>query len=232
MLEETNLDGVKSIVRTFLYIEPQKTTIPFIVNHPIFSMNIVYTPHSFTQLDLFQEDDIELIHKEYLEIIDKSNLLNLYMIIREPYKLTFLRHSMEYLSLKDYSMLLADAWVVTENPNQDVNCPIPFLIKMFKKADKSVLMTEVDYEIYNNLPQSIRVYRGVAVGRNPKGISWTNDIEKAKWFANRFNKENEVGYVQTTVVDKSQVLAYFDTRNEKELVCDIRKSKIERLETC
>ena len=85
-------------------------------------------------------------------------------------------------------------------------------------------------ELYKNLPESIRVYRGVAVGRNPKGLSWTNNLEKARWFSNRFNNENEVGYIQTVVVNKKDILAYFNTRNEDELVCDIRKYKISKLE--
>jgi hypothetical protein len=100
---------------------------------------------------------------------------------------------------------------------------------MFKKADKKILMTEEDYEVFMSLPDEIVVYRGVAVGRNPNGLSWTDDYEKAKWFSNRFNTEKEVGYIQKAVVQKKNVLAYFNTRHEKELVCDIRKTQIERL---
>ena len=35
---------------------------------------------------------------------------------------------------------------------------------------EKILMTEEEYAYYQNLPQILTVYRGVAVGRNPKGI--------------------------------------------------------------
>ena len=44
-------------------------------------------------------------------------------------------------------------------------------------------MQEKDYEVYKSFPDTFNIYRGVAVGRNPKGLSWTQNLETAKWFA-------------------------------------------------
>lgn len=229
MKKVTDVQAIRGVVSSFLYLDIEPTEIPFIISHPIFSLSSTFIPEKGNPLNLFDEKDLEAARQHIMSIIKKSDLLGLYMIIRNPYKLTFLKYAMDDMSKEDFSHYLADAWVVMENPNQDANCPIPLIIKMFKKADKKILMTPEDYEKFINLPDEIEVYRGVAVNRNPKGISWTDNYEKAKWFANRFNNENEVGYIQKAIVKKENVLAYFNTRNEQELVCDIRKTAIERL---
>ena len=77
-------------------------------------------------------------------------------------------------------------------------------------------MTEEEYEIYNNLPETFTVYRGVASGRNAKGMSWTQNLEVAKWFANRFNCGKK-GYIQQATANKKDVLAYFNRRDEDEI---------------
>ena len=76
-------------------------------------------------------------------------------------------------------------------------------------------MTKDDYEYYKNLPDKIKIYRGVAKGRNPKGISYTDKKETAEWFMNRFGKD---GYLIEKEVDKKDIAAYFNTRGEKEIV--------------
>lgn len=229
MKKVTDVDAIRGTVRSFLYLDIEPTEIPFIISHPIFSLSSTFVPENGRPLNLFDEEDLDLARQHITSIIKKSDLLGLYMIMRDPYKLTFLKYAMDDMSKEDFSHYLADAWVVMENPNQDANCSIPFIIKMFKQADKKILMVPEDYEKFINLPEEIEVYRGVAVNRNPNGLSWTDNYEKAKWFANRFNKEDKVGYVQKAIVKKKDVLAYFNTRNEQELVCDIRKTAIERL---
>lgn len=62
--------------------------------------------------------------------------------------------------------------------------------------------------------------RGVAVHRNPEGISWTQDLKTAQWFAQRFDSHKLQGYVRTGIIDKKHILAYFDDRGEKEIVVD------------
>ena len=158
--------------------------------------------------------------------IDKGDLHKIHFLIRAPYRLAFIKQCEQYLSEKDFAGLLADAWVSSENPNQDANCSISCLIKMFKRCNKKYLMQEKDYEVYKSLPDTFNIYRGVAVGRNPKGLSWTQNLETAKWFANRFNRGTKKGYVQMGIAKKEHVLAYFNTRNEDEIVYNSKKLDI------
>jgi hypothetical protein len=66
------------------------------------------------------------------------------------------------------------------------------------------------------------IYRGVGgrgAARRIRGISWTASLERAIWFAKRFNLEKPAVFEAT--VDKSLVLAYYDGRKESEFLCDI-----------
>ena len=205
--------------------------IPFFVSHPIFDTTTVYLKRCDNEryYNLLDADDYRIIIDEYREKIMNASVLGCYMIMRTAYKLTWVKYCRDYLSEKDLAHYVAQAWVEQENPNQDVNCPIPYLTKLFKSCNKKYLMTEKDYQTYQNLPDKITVYRGVGVNRNPNGLSWTPNLEVAKWFAQRFNSKDKKGYVQTAVISKDKVLAYFNTRNEDEIVCQIPKKDIKVL---
>lgn len=61
------------------------------------------------------------------------------------------------------------------------------------------------------------LYRGVAgrgEARRVKGISWTGDPDRAKWFADRWGLHDPAVY--TVTVQESTVLAYVVERNEDE----------------
>lgn len=229
---ETNLNKIKEMAKLFLRlpIQTDERIPPMIcVYHPFLQSSITYVDNQL--VNLLEDAQTMNAYIEYMdEQIDGGDLTKIYMLIRTPYKLTFLKHCYEYLSEKDLAEYFADAWVLTENPNQDVNCPIPYLVKMFKKCNKQYLMVKEDYEIYQALPETFTIYRGVAVGRNPKGLSWTRNLETAKWFAHRFDNKDEQGYIQVGTAKKENVLAYFNTRNEDEIVYDSKNLQISILE--
>lgn len=160
-------------------------------------------------------------------IHNATELFDLYIIVRKSYRLAFLKYAKEYMSLKDFSTYLADAWVSSENPNQDANCSLDMLISWFQQADKKTLMVAEDYKVYTALPDELNIYRGVALGREPNGLSWTANLEKAKWFAHRFDRDDKTGYIETAIAKKEDVLAYFNTRGEDELVVNVRNLEIE-----
>lgn len=228
--KETNLQKIREATKMLLLVPFSVIEdIPFFVQHPIFDTTTVYIKNDGDDgryYNLLDIDDYRSIIKYYINHIDNASVIGCYMMMRTPYKLTWLKYCEEYLSEKDLAEYLAHSWVEEENPNQDVNCPIPYLVKLFKKCNKQYLMTEEDYKIYQTLPDEITVYRGVAVRRNPNGLSWTPNLKTAQWFANRFNTETKKGYVQTAIVSKSKVLAYFNTRNEDEIVCRVPKKDI------
>ena len=228
---ETNLNDIRETAKIFLHlpIHKDKHFSPLLcVHHPFLSSSIISLPSKKLEwVDLLESPEGL---KEYYNVmedeIDNGDLYKIYALIRKPYRLTFIKHCEPYLSEKDLAELFADAWVSSENPNQDANCSISYLVKMFQKCNKKYLMQEEDYRVYESLPDVFNIYRGVAVGRNPQGLSWTQNLETAKWFANRFNTETKKGYVQTAMVSKSKVLAYFNTRNEDEIVCKVPKKDI------
>lgn len=96
------------------------------------------------------------------------------------------------------------------------------LIKLIKLAVKSpLLQSNIDDLSYNN---TVTIYRGVKVN-NYRGLSWTIDKSVAEWFARRFRYDGDKCYVFTGIINKKDILALFNSRNEKEVVCDYRKIK-------
>ena len=228
MIKESKLDKVKEVALLFLYQEVEETEYsPVVVMHPIFESGFVTImrdgkPEFINITESYE--NLLLAQKECKKnIMTLDSIFSVYMIIRKSYRLTFLKFIKEYLSKKDMSELLADAWISSENPNNDVNVPSKTAVQWFREADKRTLMTKDEYEYYQSLPQTVTAYRGVAEGGNPRGLSWTCNKKIAEWFANRFDKK---GYVQSVTVDKSCVLAYFNSRDEDELVLDILSKNI------
>lgn len=90
--------------------------------------------------------------------------------------------------------------------------------RWFRLADKKSLMYDDEYETYTALPENFIVYRGVTSGRNPNGMSWTREYDKAEWFSNRFGE----GYVLEGTVNKKDTLAFFNRRGEEEIVIEAK----------
>lgn len=110
---------------------------------------------------------------------------------------------------------MADAWTVSEFPSRDVNVSINELCRMFRTTQKEKLMNENEFSLYESLPNQIEIYRGERSRGDRKGLSWTLDRNIAEWFAKRFQNN---GYVKSGIAYKEDILAYFNCRNEKEIV--------------
>ena len=153
------------------------------------------------------------------QINSTDNAYEIYMMTNKPYSLTFLKYASPYLSKADFSKILADAWIRSENPNCDTNVSKSKLISMFKQADPHELMLEDELRQYEELDDTVTVYRGVTShnAKNIKALSWTLDREKAEWFAHRFNED---GTVYEAEIDKQHILALFNGRNESEVIVD------------
>jgi hypothetical protein len=79
-------------------------------------------------------------------------------------------------------------------------------------------MSDGELNVFNNLPENLTIYRGVGVGRKKMGLSWTENCDKADWFAKRFNQNGKQGYLLKAEINKKGILAYFNSRNEDELI--------------
>lgn len=231
MLVKTDIKAVKSMAKTLFDIVPIENNCEYgIVCNPLIDSQYAFNSKTKQILDISKTDDYNIIRNQLFERVDNATLSDMYsIIITVPWQLTFLKYTQPYLSQKDFSKFFKMAWIRSENPNQDVNCSINDLVKMFKSTDKKYLMDSHEYKIFKKLPNNITIYRGVAVNRNPKGLSWTQNLKIATWFANRFNIDNKTGYVQMLNIKSKDVIAYFNTRNEEELIVDCRRKHIVKL---
>lgn len=115
--------------------------------------------------------------------------------------------------------MLAHAWILEECPNQDRNVSKRELLALFHSVPPELLMDEEEYAVYQSLEDSVTVYRGVTSynAKNIKALSWTLDRDTAEWFAHRFGEE---GTVYEAQISKEHILAFFNGRNESEVVVD------------
>lgn len=223
-----NLRKVKDVAIALLESPVKVTNMPLgngsateLVQHPFFTSrfpcwNPEDTEHPFLDI-LSNDDDMQEAVRRYKGYIeDEESIGSILLLIDKSYRLQFFKLIQDRLSPDELGRLLADIWVGSENPN---NCEIPLstLLKWFKKASKESLMDAKEFAYYNSLPDEFTVYRGIGSKSNKKGISYTLSLEKAEWFANRFQKN---GYVLTGTAKKKDVLAYFNSREEQEILIE------------
>lgn len=229
MSAETNLEKIKQAAKLFLDLPYKRGEILLI--HPYYVDNImgITDENGDTQfIDITKsEEDLRRARNAFAKTIDNAKTVNeIFLDMRMAYHLTFFDMIKTFLSPKDYGEILADIWCHTENPNGDVNVPPSESAKLFEKAEKRYMMDEEEMERYNSLPDKFKVYRGVGAGRVRNGLSWTDNVDKAKWFAERFNDWGAgSGYVLVGMAEKKDVLAYLNKRDEDELVISPSKIK-------
>ena len=224
MKEKTDLDGVKFVAKQLVMIDIHLTEYsPIVVQHPFTSSGIAATPSKdgLRLLDITKSEEDLRTWQGYMKgLIDNAkSAYEIYMMVNKPYGLTFLSLSEHHMSQEDFSQILGDAWIRSENPNLDKNFAKRNLVAMFKKADKSVLMDSEEREQLEELDDVVTVYRGVTSynAKNIKALSWTTDYQTADWFAHRFD---EGGTVYEAQISKEHILAFFNGRNESEVIVD------------
>lgn len=235
MKRETDLNEVKKNTMMLFDAVPIIPLEIGIVQHPFIEniyMGIVNNHDKIEMIDITQDEN-QTKYRDFVfqNIMNAPDVARIYMYVRSPWKLTWLMFVKKYMNEEDFAEYLADSWMSEENPNADVNVSIKTSIQWFKKANKQYLMNEKEFEILKDLPDSFPIYRGVSVGRVSLGLSWTRNKEKAEWFQHRLDRSSQEGYLQRTLVRKENVLAYFNSRGEEEIVVDVLaiKDKIEKL---
>ena len=224
MRRKTDLNGVKSVAKALVMVDIHLTEYsPVVVQHPFTSSGVTATPSEdgLRLLDITKNEDDLRAWQDYMKgLIDNStNAYQIYMMVNKPYALAFLSLSESHLSKNDFSEILADAWIRSENPNLDKNFVKNDLVAMFKKADKAVLMDGEEREQFDDFDDTITVYRGVTSynAKNIRALSWTTDYKTAEWFAHRFDED---GTVYEAQISKEHILAFFNGRNESEVIVD------------
>lgn len=95
------------------------------------------------------------------------------------------------------------------------------VVKLFKSIEEKT--DEDSQEIYDNLPQEVKVYRGVLTDDRIKyglGVSWTTDKKVAEMFALRFARLGGTPYLMEGEVNKEDILYFTNAREESEVLID------------
>lgn len=224
MRKETDLAAVKKVARSFVYLDIHiNEKVGFIVNHPYIGQiaTVVNDNGKLILKDVRNESDLEDIRQNIIQTIDAvTSYLQFIHIIRPPYLPAFFKFTNHYLNAYDYSSFLGSMWTIVEFPNVDDNISALEFVKIFRKAEKVLLMDDDELKQYLDLPDKLTVYRGIRGRGSLKALSWTTDRNQAEWFAKRWNKG---GQVYSATVKKEDVLAVFSSRGESEIVVDYTK---------
>ena len=123
----------------------------------------------------------------------------------------------------DYWRILADAYTASDN--------LYYLKEEIKEAfledrsEREYLMNKKELKVYNSLPEIITIYRGMTTEELESGdfgVSWTLSRERADYFAftygRNFSTEGIPKVVHQLEVKKVEILAYFNERNEQEVI--------------
>lgn len=191
-----------------------------IVYHPFFNSPIV--PYNNEVIDIFKDKQkLKAYINELKDYIRKQeSVYRIMLLINKPYQLYFLSLIQNYLDEISYANLLKECYVGTEFPNRDSLVSVDELRAMFTKTNKKLLMDSDEQNIFNNLPDELTIYRGFYSYKYYKALSWTLNIEKAHFFATRFHHN---GSIYQANIKKENIYAYFDCRNEKEIVVNYDK---------
>lgn len=211
----TDLEKIKEIIIELAQTMPYEIDGPF-VNHILIDTPVRMIDGKMVMLDY---DNFHIAIDEVCEHIKKiDNINTLLFMIRKPDRLQLLDMVRKFMSEEDYSRLLPDIWITTEFPHQ---MEVSTLVGLFTSTKKEWMMDEEELKVFSNLPDEIKIYRGCQDSKSViKGLSWTIDLEKAKWFSNRWKKD---GKVYEATINKEDVFAYFD--DEKEIVARPQKLK-------
>jgi hypothetical protein len=143
-----------------------------------------------------------------------------------PYRLAALLRCHEAgLHDEAYWNFVGDVWVDSDNIWQNIKT----WRKIWSQPDpnRAACMDAEEREHYFGLPDSLTVYRGVKLRKAVNGLSWTFDLERAKWFARRWATKEQQSMVAIGTVHKKNILAVFLGRNEKEIVSN--KVNVQRI---
>ena len=223
MRRETNLVAIKSLAKALLMREPEETAFsPMVVKHPFTDSGIVGIRKENGELGIGNimehPEDLKTWRGVCRQMIDQSETaMEVAGMITKSYAFGFLKYAEDHLSKRDLSQMLSAFWTMTEAPNQDPNLNKRELVRLFRKSDPAVLMDTEELEQLHGLADTVTIYRGVRSSRpgNVEALSWTLNKKTAEWFAHRFGRD---GTVYEAQIDRDQILAVFNSRNEAEVI--------------
>lgn len=201
----------KRIKETFwLYLQAHRAPAHILESHPVFLGNITLDPETKEIIFLGDPENYEKAMARIKTHIDEAqDLRRLFSILRTPYLIAFLDYIQEFLTDKEFSERLGTFWNVVEYPHQH---GIMKLVKMWKRANPKDVMMPKDYELFQKLPETLTIYRGLQGKKSSvRGLAWSLEQKKAEWFANRWNHK---GKVYQARIAKKDCFAFYEEESE------------------
>lgn len=162
------------------------------------------------------------------DFLEQKKWSSYLFLIEKPYRAAALSHIQARMTDAEYWENVSWVWTNSESNCMDKKVWKRLLSSPRPESHKT--MTEDEQKFLASLPDRITVYRGFKARRNRcrslpsnrKGHSWTLSREKAEWFTNiTFGiglGEKKPHMVRSLIVNKSEVLAYLNGRNEQEIL--------------
>jgi len=155
------------------------------------------------------------------------------------------RFEIEEITNAHWYSMIANIWLMKESPSKHIldsfytfMRPSPYYAEedpaiICRDSDMNFMMSNNELEVFNNLPDKFKVYRGITESDTEniaydEGLSWTLSEEKANWFSTRFAKNKKSKVLELEVYkdtpypakkgDKPKAVAYLNGREEKEII--------------
>lgn len=175
--------------------------------------------------ELFNRTEIHpSLYENFANSLHEGDALGMLTVMNSEYGMNFVKNNILQLQACNlYEKAIVQAY--TRRKDNFCHWKIEVIKHMLDIANKDILYSTGD-NVEDEYP--IVVYRGISGSGSkyrPRGISWTSDFEKAKWFATYFNRKHNANlpncHVYETKIQRKNVYFYWDERNEKEFVCNI-----------
>jgi hypothetical protein len=190
--------------------------VPFITEGPLGEM--IHHP----LLISLGVEAVEMINRQYeakktlvAQAMIEGEYKRLVWFYERPYRLRVFMEIEEMLSDEAYWELAGSIWIDSENIWQELDS----WEQVFNndRSGKEFFMSDEDRDALAALDDTITVYRGAIKNRNEEGLSWSLDYDVARRFADRYSHIGQP-LVLVGQVKKTDVIAYLNGRNEKEIV--------------
>jgi len=187
-----------------------------------FSMDRVYDKEFIEQLRSIQAKQKKRL-ESFFKVKNIDLLSQLSMVSSEDRMEKFFEIEPFLLTDEMYWSYLGGAYTTSSN-NQKHSRKIKKAFASNKK-NRELVMSKEDRIAFNKLPQNLTIYRGMSVKEKESGdfgISWTLNQEVAKKFADRYihnyDSIEEEHTLLKLVVNKKDVIAYFPSFDEEEII--------------
>lgn len=189
-------------------------------DHPFFYMpgfKVLALSGSFPVEKLIEA--IAASRTQYEKLCAEGDFESALSCVYKPHRRQFLLNLIREHGVDRLYSAIRSVWISVDFFSHDhwLWCEVWEYVRESEGGRSQVIHAD-DCPIFDALPDELTVYRGFQreEGGEEYGWSWSLNRETAEWFARRW--PNGEPMIATMTVNKSDVLAYFNDRNEAEIV--------------